>query len=336
MNTVKLAYFGSPSFSARVLKHILEDAKDQIEVVCVITQPDKPIGRKQILTPTPVKTLALQYHIPIFETDISEISGTQNLLQKLDSCNLVLVYAYGKKIPIDMLKIPIWGFWNIHPSLLPKYRGVSPITYPLLLGEKTTGVSLMQMDEKFDHGPILDQEEYLIQSHDTREKLELYLSDIGYRLFKKNIQLLIDGKLKKQEQDHSKATYTRLLTKQDGFFPFPVLQKLVQNKPLTQNEIPPIISDYYSRNNLPQTFNVQLSTFDLFRSLSPWPGIWTLLRPDIIRTTEGQAFHKQEKRLKIIEMKIVKDKPIITKVQLEGKKEVERETFEKAYSISLH
>lgn len=316
----KIAYFGAPDFSAEVLKKIIEELSDKVEVTSVFTQPDRRAGRKQILTPTPVKLLSQKYNIPYFE-------NVKDAEQQLGDVDLVLLYAYGEIIPENILKIPRWGFWNIHPSLLPLYRGPSPITYPLLLGDIKTGVSLMEMDSRMDHGNIIEQEEYFIQTTDTQETLKKSLSDIGYKLFKNNIQLLTNGALQKKEQDHGRATFTRLLTKENGFVPFSIVQKILHKKELTKEDLPHILSEYFTKYGVPPTFVMKNATYNLFRALSPWPGLWTLLR---LKTSEGQA--SIEKRLKITGMTLSADNyPLITHVQLEGKKEVPISTFLSAY-----
>lgn len=320
---ITLSFFGAPSFSADVLEKIIIDLSETVTVSSVFTQPDRPAGRKQILTPTPVKLMAQKHNIPVF-TDLL----TTNY--QLPTTNLALLYAYGQLLPPEILKIPPQGFWNIHPSLLPLYRGPSPITYPLLFGEKKTGVSLIEMDERMDHGPILAQKEYQIQNDDTQETLRKRLSDIGYELFKQSIQLLRDGKLQKKEQDHSKATFTRLLTKQDGFIPFEIVQKIIKKEDVSHAFIPQIITDYLKKNHFPLSTNYQLLTTHLFRALSPWPGLWTLL--------------PNGKRLKITQVSLPLTAyelpttnyslpPLITHVQLEGKKEVDIHTFLKAYPL---
>lgn len=316
MKKISLAFFGAPDFAANVLKTILSDPNLPITVQFVITQPDRKAGRKQILTPTPVKLLAQEYTIPVFET----LHAAQVALHEVD---LALLYAYGEIIPLEILKIPSWGFWNIHPSLLPLYRGPSPLVYPPLLGEKKTGVSLIQMDERMDHGPIIDQEEYSLQQTDTQEILKNRLSDIGYKLFKQNIQLLIDGALQKKEQIHINATYTRLLTKQDGFIPFSVVQTILKNENPIISELPPIIQEYYKKYPPLPTNHYSLTTYyNLFRALSPWPGIWTVI------PTRGV-----EKRLKITKMELENNVPKIIRVQLEGKNEISLSTFLAAYPL---
>ncbi|MCX7881582.1 MAG: methionyl-tRNA formyltransferase, partial [Patescibacteria group bacterium] len=174
-----LAYFGSPSFSALLLENLLFDYSINriIEIKFVVTQPDQPVGRKQILTPTPVKQIAEKYRIPIYYSENSKFKAPnskqknkilnpndqnckaiENWKLKIENLDLCLVYAHSMIIPKDWLNLPRLGFWCVHPSLLPKYRGPSPIAYPLIFGDKKTGVTIFQMDEKIDHGPIIAQE----------------------------------------------------------------------------------------------------------------------------------------------------------------------------------
>jgi len=323
---INLAYFGSPSFSADFLEKILTDLdlKKLIEVKLVVTQPDKPAGRKQILTETPVKKVAKKYGVEIFEIQnlnppLQFEGPNYNLKLKIKNFDLCLVYAFSQIIPKDLLDIPKLGFWNIHPSLLPKYRGPSPIAYALIFGEKETGVTIIKMDEKIDHGPIIAQEKLKIEDTDYRPDLEKKLTDLGFNLFKKTVlkkDSLYIGRYK--EQNHKMATYSRLLKKQDGFIPLPILKKALKNGPLKLEELPEILK---IKNLKLKIKNSSEIIYNYFRGLSPWPGIWTLL--------------PNGKRLKIINMNfnVTRYTLHVTRVQLEGKKEVDFETFNRAYRI---
>lgn len=312
MTRLKIAFFGAPQFAASVLRHIMDDVDIPVDVCCVVTQPDRPAGRKQIMTPTPVKLLAETYKVPCY----TELDSPK-LHEMLKGCDLVLLYAFGAILTPLILKLPRWGFWNIHPSLLPRYRNTSPIAYSLLLGDILTGVSLIEIDEKLDHGPLIDQESYQIQDTDTRTILENRLSEIGYKLLKKNVQLLIDGPLKKEEQNHQLRTYSRLLTKKDGFIPFVTFKKIINGESIGTDEIPPILAEYLKKYNLPYDRYTNLKSYYLlFRALTPWPGVWTLI-----------PMNGMEKRLKIVDMIMKDNKPIITKVQLEGKNIVSFKQF---------
>lgn len=311
----RLAYFGSPFFSARLLEKILTDKDLPVEVVLVVTQPDKPVGRNQIITPSLVKQMAIKYNIPFKN---SEFIIHNSELRDVD---LSLLYAYGKIIPKEILQIPKYGFWNIHPSLLPRYRGPSPIAYPLILGDTETGVTLMQMSEKLDAGPIIAQQSYLLTGTETHSDLEITLTDMGYELFKKEIIKFAEHLKSGRTSEVGEISYTRRLTKQDGFIPLPILKKALNNEPLSNNEIPHIIQEY--ANQYPITNNQYQKSasliFNLFRGFSPWPGIWTIT--------------PEQKRLKITSMSLTEGKLTIKKVQLEGKKEVDFPTFQSAYKV---
>src|SRR3989339_1475187 len=302
MDKIKIAYFGSPDFAADFLKKLITDTSmyQYIEVKLVVTQPDQKVGRKQILTPTPVKLVAKKY---LMSEDIKffSLSGLgvpaviKNLDIELKDIDLVLVYAYGALIPKKILSLPKYGFWNIHPSLLPKYRGPSPIATPLINGDKTTGVTIIKMDEEIDHGPIIAQESYTIKETDYRPDLEKKLTDLGFDLFKKTVVQLTGSRvngLKTTEQNHKEATYTNKLSKKDGFIELEKIKLIIQ-KP---------------------TLNSSFLIFNLFRGLYPWPGLWTIL--------------PNGKRLKITQMTMKQSNNLtIDSVQLEGKKAVDFETF---------
>lgn len=341
MYKLKLCYFGTPDFSAQFLEKIITDTSLPIEVILVVTQPDKPVSRKQILTPSPVKVTALKYKIKVIES----ITHDSRFMIHED-IDLGLLYAYGEIIPSALLKTPKHGFWNIHPSLLPKYRGASPIAYPLILGDPETGITLMQMDEELDHGPIIAQEKYTILPTDIRSDLEIKLTDLGFELFKKTIAhnhavisnsptVISSGtrdpieisplSVRRNdtvfiEQNHTLATYTRRLTKQDGFIPLSTLKKALNNESITFDQLPKIIKEYLTtnKNTNYKILNTKYIIYNLFRGLAPWPGIWTLL-PD-------------DKRLKIADIELINEKLIINKVQLEGKKEIVFKEFQKTHT----
>lgn len=225
-----IIFFGSSPFSVPVLEKLL-NAKCQ--VLGVVTQPDKPIGRKQILTPNPVKILAEKQGIPVYTLPSSEIR------RGVGGEVIGLVAAYGRIIPQSVLdKIKIY---NIHPSLLPKYRGPSPLQAQILDGITKTGVTIIELDAKMDHGPIVAQQKDILRSDDTTQSLGERLFAMGTNLF---IKLLNTSPLRYEIQDDSQATYTKKITRQDGFLEFEEFIKF----------------DYERK----------------FRAYCPWPGIWTL------------------------------------------------------------
>ena len=153
---MKIVYFGSDEIGI----NCLEELKKKYKLVCVITSPDRPKGRGLKLTPTPVKEWAEKNKIPLLQPEKFDPQFTEKL-KKLNP-SLIVLFSYGKKIPSDILKIPEFGAINIHPSLLPKYRGAAPVEWALIKGEKETGITVIKMDEKIDHGEIIVQELSLI------------------------------------------------------------------------------------------------------------------------------------------------------------------------------
>lgn len=307
---LKISYFGSPQFSAQFLESVLTDLdlKKVVQVELVVTQPDRLAGKKQILTPTPVKIIAQKNKIKVID-NLSCLKKERNF-KNLD---LALLYAYGEIIPASLLTLPKLGFWNVHPSLLPKYRGPSPIAYPLIMDEKETGVTIIKMDEKIDHGPIIAQEKITINDEDLRPDLEKKLAHLAFDLFKKLILKDNLKQLKLTPQKHNLASYTRLLKKDDGFIIFSFLKKILNQQPINEKEIPPLIRQNKKRDPFIKKI------LDLYRGLYPWPGIWTIL--------------PNGKRLKITKLSVNNEKLLIDKVQLEGKKEVDFTTFNRAYKM---
>ncbi len=311
---LKIAYFGSPDFSSFLLEKIITSKNIPLEIKLIITQPDRPVGRKQIITSTPVKQIGEKYKIPV-QTDIKAFP-----ILKVKQIDLAILFAYGRILPENLLNIPQYGFWNIHPSLLPKYRGPSPVVYPLILGDSITGVSLIKMDNQLDHGPIISQERLKINPKETHSQLIKRLTNLAFKILKK--QVSTDYKL--TPQNNSLATYTRLLKKDDGFIPLAILKKALANEPLNFKDLPKIIKEYFVKTKYIKSkiYPSAKYVFNFFRGLFPWPGIWTKL--DI----KGK-----KKRLKLINLDLDNNQLIIKTVQLEGKKTVDFKTFNKHYKI---
>jgi methionyl-tRNA formyltransferase len=209
-NTMKIIFIGTPEFGAIILEGL---TKGGYKPVLVITETDKPVGRKQIITPPPVKTAALNYGIEVLQPE--KISECEMKIKKM-SPDLIIVAAYGQLIGKTILEIPKYGCLNVHPSLLPKYRGASPIQGAILSGELQTGVSIMLLDEKMDHGPVIAQEEVAISGNDDAKTLSDKLFRAGSNLLVKTIPDWFSGKLKAILQEEEKATYTKILGRIDG------------------------------------------------------------------------------------------------------------------------
>ncbi len=208
---LKIIFIGTPEFGAIVLDGLVNNGYGPI---LVATAPDKPVGRKAVLTPPPVKLLAEKYKIPALQPE--KIENCKLKIENLKP-DLGITAAYGKIIPKDILDIPKSGFINIHPSLLPKYRGPSPIQTAILNGDKETGVSIILMDEKMDSGPIVAMSNVKCQmSNVTHKELEKKLANLGTELLLKTIPRWLKGEIKPIPQDESKATYTKIFKKDDG------------------------------------------------------------------------------------------------------------------------
>jgi len=209
---MNIVFFGSSTFALPILDEL---AKSQYRPSLVISEPNAPVGRKQILTPTPVKQLAEKLGIPV-ETP-EKLKDEKFLKHFADQKpDLAIVASYGKILPQVLLDIPARGFINIHPSLLPKYRGPSPIQATLLNGDAVTGVTILVVDEEVDHGGIVSSVEFRVSSEDTFLTLTEKLSKLGAKLLIETLPKYLSGEIKPVEQDHSKATFTKLITREDG------------------------------------------------------------------------------------------------------------------------
>lgn len=200
-------FFGSDDVSIEVLKALL--AKDLKPDFC-ITQPDKRAGRNMELTPPPIKNFCTENNIKVLQPD------TLNNFQIDGDFDFFVVASYGKIIPKEILDIPKKGVLNVHPSLLPKYRGATPIESVILNDDKETGVTIMLMDEKMDHGAIIAVEKYTFDSWPSKAQAREILSKIGGKLLVEIIPNWLEGKIKPIEQNHNEATYTKLIQKSDG------------------------------------------------------------------------------------------------------------------------
>jgi len=208
----RILFFGSPEFAASVLSDLLDA---QLNIVGVVTQPDKPVGRKQILTPPPVKELAQENSLPIFQPrTLKDGSAVEELTAlKPDLC---IVASYGKILPLSVLELAPRGCINVHASILPKYRGSTPIQSAVRAKEPTTGITIMLMDEGLDTGPILSARELDILADDTAGSLSERLAKTGSALLIETIPGYLSGEIKPQTQDGTKATKTSLLKKEHG------------------------------------------------------------------------------------------------------------------------
>ena len=210
---MRILFFGSASIGFQTLEALLASSQD--ELVGVVTQPDRPAGRKKKLTPCPVKTFALERNIPVFSPEKVGSSESFQALEKLNA-DLFVVVAYGQYIPQSVLDLPSFGSINLHPSLLPKYRGSSPIQWALADGETITGVTILYVSEKMDAGDILCQRDVPIGSNDNALTMELVLAQVGAELLMETVEKIRSGTVRATPQDEALVTEVRKLTKEDG------------------------------------------------------------------------------------------------------------------------
>ncbi len=209
---MKYVFFGTPRFAEIVLGGLIAGGTPPVAVVC---NPDRPVGRKKVITPPRVKILAGQHGIRVFQPE--RMADISEELSKLRA-DCFVVAAYAKIIPNDILQIPRFGALGTHPSLLPKYRGTSPIQSAILEGETETGVTIYQMDEKVDHGAILGQESFPFDSLTTNyEALEKKLAERSAALLLKLFPAVEAGTARARPQDEAAATFTKKFKTEDGF-----------------------------------------------------------------------------------------------------------------------
>lgn len=285
---MKFVFAGTTEFGIPTLERLIADGH---ELLLCITNPDKPVGRKQELSPTPIKKWAQSKNIKVLQPE--KISDSK--LEILDSKpDLLLVAAYGQIIPKEVLGIPKHGSVNIHGSILPKYRGASPIQASLMNGDKLSGITLIRMDEKMDHGPVLATQTLTIDANDDFGTLYKKLAEVSAQLTANILPKYIAGQIKPTEQDHEKATFTKLLTKADGKIDW--TRKAIE----IQNQI---------------------------RALNPEPGTWTTLDGKIIKIMSAKIITESKIELpgklyrhsEGLAVKTTDQSLLIQKIQPEGK-----------------
>lgn len=235
---MKIIFFGTPQEVVPVLETITKN----FTIAAVVSTPDQKSGRKQIITATPVKLFAKKNDIPVL-TPHQFSSETLNELHNFNP-DLFVVAAYGKIIPSEVLTIPRYGAINIHPSLLPQYRGPTPLQTTILNGVTQSGISFMKMDTKMDHGPILHQMPFALENTDTFGWLMQSKFALAAQILPHVITEYTSGNIKPQPQEESAATYTKMITKQDGY--------IDADNPPKADQLDRMIRAYY-----------------------PWPTVWT-------------------------------------------------------------
>jgi len=209
---VRLVFAGTPDFAATALKALLAAGH---QVVGAYSQPDRPAGRGRKLTPSPVKQVALEAGIPVFQPQSLKTADAQEQLRALDA-DVMIVAAYGLILPQAVLDMPRHGCLNIHASLLPRWRGAAPIQRAIAAGDRETGITIMQMDAGLDTGDMLLKAITPIEDHDTGGSLHDRLADLGGEAIVKALEHLEKGELQGEVQDEARACYAPKLSKEEG------------------------------------------------------------------------------------------------------------------------
>ena len=210
---LRIIFAGTPELSSNIFQALLH-AK-QHKVIACLTQPDKPAGRGRKLTPSPVKQQALEHSISVYQPETLKSKDIQVLIETL-APDIIVVVAYGLILPEYLLSLPQYGCINVHMSLLPKWRGASPIQQAILAGDAYTGVTIMQMDASLDTGDILAVESFPITATDTSNTLQKKMADIGSQQLIKVLASIQAGTIQPNQQDHSQATYAHKINKLDA------------------------------------------------------------------------------------------------------------------------
>ena len=214
MNNERIVFMGTPAFAAHVLEGLLNAGYN---IVAVVTQADAPVGRKHVLTPSPVKEVALKHHLALLQPLHIRKEYADVLKYEPD---LIITCAYGQIIPSALLNYPRFSCINTHASLLPSYRGGAPIQRAIMAGEKNSGITIMYMNEKMDEGDILYQKSLDIREDDTSTSLFARLSDLALEMLLEYLPLHFKGDIHPLKQDSQKATYAYNLTKDDEHIDF--------------------------------------------------------------------------------------------------------------------
>ncbi|WP_087065951.1 methionyl-tRNA formyltransferase [Intestinibacillus massiliensis] len=206
---MRIVFMGTPDFAVPCLKRLLDDGHD---VVGVFSQPDKPQGRKMVLTAPPIKQLALQAKLPVYQPETFKNGAVLPLLQEL-APEIIVVVAYGKILPQYVLDLPRYGCVNVHGSLLPRWRGAAPIQWSVIAGDRTAGVTTMQMDAGLDTGDMLLRYETEIGARETAGELYERLATAGAELLSETLRRLEKGDIVPERQDDAASCYASMLDK---------------------------------------------------------------------------------------------------------------------------
>lgn len=294
----KIVFMGTPDFATGVLEMLIQE----YDVIAVVTQPDRPVGRKKVLTPPPVKKVALEHNIPVYQPEKLNKSSELEEIINLNP-DLIVTAAFGQLLPKSLLDAPKYKAVNVHASLLPKYRGGAPIHYAVMNGEKKTGVTIMYMAEKLDAGNIISQDEVEILENDTVGEVHDKLAVLGTDLLKRTLPTIFNGTNESIVQDDNIATFASNISREDERIDWTKDAQTIHNH---------------------------------IRGLSPWPVAYTamdgknlkLWRSEIVENVKGEPGEIIETtKDAIIVATGSEDGVALTEIQLAGKKRVKTRDY---------
>lgn len=304
---MRIVYMGTPDIASAILKDLINSKH---EIIGVVTQPDKPKGRGGKVLLTPVKEVALEHNIPVYQPIKLKEEGFQEVLKELNP-DIIVVAAFGQILPKSVLELPKHGCINVHASLLPKYRGSAPIQWAIIDGEEKTGVTIMHMDAGIDTGDMIMKDEVVLDKKETAGTLFDKLAVCGGALLLKALEAIEDGSAPREKQDDSKANYVKVLTKEFGHIDF--------SKSAVEIE-------------------------RLIRGLNPWPSAYGFLDGKtlkiwdadvVLEELSGEVGEIVGLTKDSILVKTGKDLLAIKELQLEGKKRMPSDAFLRGYRLEL-
>lgn len=302
---MRIVYMGTPDFSVPALSALVEAGH---EVAAVVTQPDKPKGRGKEILMTPVKEKALEYGIPVYQPVKARNPEFVQVLKDLEP-DVIVVAAFGQILSKEILDIPRLGCVNIHASLLPKYRGASPIQYAVIDGEMVSGITTMMMAEGIDTGDILDQETIALDPKETGGSLHEKLSAVGAKLILKTLKKLEDGSAVRRVQDEDKATHVGMIKKSMGDIDWSMDAVSIER---------------------------------LIRGLNPWPSAYTNWGGRVLKLWDADVTEEQYNGVCGQVVEASKDRLVIKtgngglvvkELQLQGKKRMDTAAFLRGYAV---
>jgi len=307
---MKIVFFGTPDYVLPVLNAVHREYKQKdgtSPIAAVVTASPKPVGRTKILTYSAIDDWAHKRGIPKF-------FNPREIISEEIKADLGILASYGGIIPKEVLEYFPLGVINIHPSLLPKLRGASPIQATIASGETMTGATIIKLDEKIDHGPIISQFKEEVNPTDTLVSLRGRLFERSAEVLLEALPAYIKGKINLKPQDDTKATFTQQISKSDGFIPPNVVAKALDGKSFKRK-----YKFAFADNSYELTPDRILA---IKKALTPWPGIWTTVK---------LSKESEEKRLKIGKTHIKDGKLVLEEVQIEGKNPVTWDQFRQGY-----